>query len=326
GLAIVFGVLFFLYSIYKRKHVSYGHEDETLKVDVDNKIKALEKRALKKGETLDKTNIKSIFLEKKAGKKVVEIIMDLFTSIIFGVLIVAFGFALVFKLNNQNLYIFDTTYIAIHTGSMETVNDSNTYIKENNLTDQIETYSLIGIDKVTSNDEIELYDIVAYKYKGTIYVHRVIRIYEDEETGVTCYTLRGDANSTSLSFEMKITLDDIVGRYSGYQNYGFGIAFIYLQSNIGIVALVSAMMFLLAFDFTEEKIEKTYDKRIEYILEQIEEKAKEESDSKLEENEEAENEEQINEESTELDNDIVEDNQSSLVEEEGDNNNDQENE
>ena len=33
GLAIVFGVLFSLYSIYKRKHVSYGHEDETLKLD-----------------------------------------------------------------------------------------------------------------------------------------------------------------------------------------------------------------------------------------------------------------------------------------------------
>ena len=45
---------------------------------------------------------------------------------------------------------------------METVNESNTYIQENNLTNQIETYSLIGIDKVSSDEEIELYEDVDF--------------------------------------------------------------------------------------------------------------------------------------------------------------------
>ena len=238
--------------------------------------------------------------------------MYIFSFVIFGVLIVTFSFALTFKLNNQNLYFFDTTYLAIRTGSMETVNESNTYIQENNLTNQIETYSLIGIDKVSSDEEIELYDILAYKYKGTTYVHRVIKIFTDEETGTTCYTLRGDANISSLSFETNITLDDIVGKYNGYQNYGLGVAFFYLQSNIGIVAIISAMLFVISFDFSEGKIEKAYYKRSEYILEQIEEKAKNEKNPEVE-GKENQNEEIIVEEHKDLVIEEIKGNDTSLI-------------
>ena len=312
GLAIAFTIIFILYSIYKSKRISCGNEDENLKLDIDKKISSLEERAAKKGEKFDKAHIKSILLEKKVSDKVVEILMYLFSFVIFGVLIVTFSFALTFKLNNQNFYIFDTTYLAIRTGSMETVNESNTYIQENNLTNQIETYSLIGIDKVSSDEEIELYDILAYKYKGKTYVHRVIKIFTDEETGTTCYTLRGDANSTSLSFETKITLDDIVGKYNGYQNYGLGVAFFYLQSNVGIVAIVSAMLFVIAFDFGEGKIEKAHYKRSEYILEQIEEKAKNEKNPESE-GKEDQSEETILEEHKEQDIEEIKGNDASLI-------------
>ena len=312
GLAIVFIIIFILYSIKKGKHISCGNEDETLKLDIDKKISSLEEKAAKKGEKIDKANIKSILLEKKVSDRVFEILMYIFSFVIFGVLIVTFSFALTFKLNNQNLYFFDTTYLAIRTGSMETVNESNTYIQENNLTNQIETYSLIGIEKVDSDEEIELYDILAYKYKGKTYVHRVIKIFTDEETGTTCYTLRGDANSTSLSFETKITLDDIVGKYNGYQNYGLGVAFFYLQSNIGIVAIISAMLFVITFDFSEGKIEKAYYKRSEYILEQIEEKAKNEKNPETE-GKEDQNEEIIVEEHKDLDIEEIKGNDTSLI-------------
>ena len=312
GLAIVFIIIFIFYSIYKSKRISCGNEDEILKIDINKKISSFEEKASKNAEKIDKTNIKSILLEKKVSDKVVEILMYLFSFVIFGVLIVTFSFALTFKLNNENLYIFDTTYLAIRTGSMETVNESNTYIQENNLTNQIKTYSLIGIEKVSSDEKIELYDILAYKYKGTTYVHRVIKIFTDEETGTTCYTLRGDANSSSLSFETKITLDDIVGKYNGYQNYGLGVAFFYLQSNIGIVAIISAMLFVIAFDFSEGKIEKAYDKRSEYILEQIEEIAKNEKNLEPE-GKEDQNEEIIVEEHKDLDIEEIKGSNASLI-------------
>ena len=44
GLAIVFIIIFILYSIKKGKHISYGNEDETLKLDIDKKISSLEEK------------------------------------------------------------------------------------------------------------------------------------------------------------------------------------------------------------------------------------------------------------------------------------------
>ena len=119
-------------------------------------------------------------------------------------------------------------------------------------------------------------------------------------------------NSSSLSFETKITLDDIVGKYNGYQNYGLGVAFFYLQSNIGIVAIISAMLFVIAFDFSEGKIEKAYDKRSEYILEQIEEIAKNEKNLEPE-GKEDQNEEIIVEEHKDLDIEEIKGSNASLI-------------
>ena len=42
------------------------------------------------------------------------------------------------------------------------------------------------------------------------------------------------------------------------------------------------MLFVISFDFSEGKIEKAYYKRSEYILEQIEEKAKNEKNPEVE--------------------------------------------
>lgn len=45
---------------------------------------------------------------------------------------------------------------------METANSNNVYIKEHNLTNQIEQFAMIGIDKVDEKD-IQLYDVIALK-------------------------------------------------------------------------------------------------------------------------------------------------------------------
>ena len=150
---------------------------------------------------------------------------------------------------------------------MESIYEGNTYISDNNLTNQIEQYSLIGIEKINEED-IKLYDVIAYKHDDVIYVHRVIKIMENAE-GVKLFTLRGDANSDSLTFELGVRYENIVGKYNGFSNYGLGVTLIYLQSNIGIVALLSGFLFLIMFDFSEERIENSYDSREVYIAKEI---------------------------------------------------------
>lgn len=245
------------YELYLQELVSNYEVKEEIKPEVivdDIKVKA-------------RITVSEAIKRKEKKKEKSKTIMNYFALVFYFILFVVFGITLAFKVNDQTLFIGNTSYITILTGSMESIYEGNTYISDNNLTNQIEQYSLIGIEKINEED-IKLYDVIAYKHDDVIYVHRVIKIMENAE-GVKLFTLRGDANSDSLTFELGVRYENIVGKYNGFSNYGLGVTLIYLQSNIGIVALLSGFLFLIMFDFSEERIENSYDSREIYIAKEI---------------------------------------------------------
>ena len=77
---------------------------------------------------------------------------------------------------------------------------------------------------------------------------------------------------TLILIELVLTFDDIECVYNGFQNFGLGVATIYLQSNIGLIAIIAAFMFLFIFQTTEHFIEQSYDKRAQEIAKQIDAK------------------------------------------------------
>lgn len=281
GLAVTFTALFALYSVYKRKNISYGHEDESLLNSLKNKCnKEYFKRLKKDNKELkrDKDFNFENFLEgekrndfvkeviNKDNKKVKrinktqKIVGYFFCAVIY----IFLGFIIDFKVSNDAFFFGNTTYIVIQTGSMETVNSNNVYIKEHNLTNQIEQFAMIGINKVKDKD-IQLYDVIAFKNDNNeTIVHRVIKI--DIKDDKYCYTFRGDANNGSLSYEVNVTSDKIVGKYNGFQNYGLGLSTTYFKSSAGIIALASAGIFLMAYEIAEDLIDRDNNKRYKVVI------------------------------------------------------------
>lgn len=308
GFALIFSILFSLYSTYKIKHVKLGHEDEKIIKSLKNKYRNvyndlnlitkdketeenvvnykkvqkskiittfvrqdLKKKKEKQSVKEQITYYDSLMLDQKKSKKF-QTIANTFFGILYVALFIIFGFALGFRLSNEQLFFKNTTLLTIQTGSMETVYSGNTYIKENNLTNQIKQYSLIGINKLEKEEDIKLFDIVAYKNSNNqIIVHRVIRIYENPTTNITYYTLKGDANTASLNDELTLIYENIIGKYNGFQNYGLGVTLIYIQSNIGLVALAASYIFLITYNVSEDKIEKTYDKKFIELTHRLDE-------------------------------------------------------
>ena len=301
GFAIVFSILFALYGYYKIKNIKNGHENVVIETSLKRRYRKIlnnpkteviddnlyyelqgqtkESKTYLRVDNTDnlEENVKestintiydSIIDDKRRNKKF-QIIYNIFFGILYAVLVVIFGFALGFRLGGEQLFFGNTTLMTIQTGSMETINKENKYIFENNLTDQIEQFSLIGIDKVAQED-IELYDILAYQSEsGDIIVHRVTRIYTSSDTNITYYTLKGDANTSSSAEELTLTYDKVIGRYNGFQNYGLGVTLTYLQSNIGLVAIAAAAIFLITYNVTESLIDKAYDNQTLIISKKI---------------------------------------------------------
>lgn len=266
-LAVTFTVLYILYTIYKRKHIRYGHEDDKILLDLKKKYKKeYETRyhILTKDLNVE-TDIPNYRLEEclkntKRKSKSSWLANKIFSIILFVVIIVLGGFIISYKVNHDAFFFGDTTYLVIQTNSMETINNNNTYLKENNLNNQIIQYSMIGIEKVETKN-IKQYDILAFKNSdGDIIVHRVINITKNEGNQLV-FTLRGDANLGSNTYEVAVKEEAIIGKYNGYQNYVLGVATTYFKSSAGIVALASGAIFLLSFEISEDQIDKEYEKR-----------------------------------------------------------------
>ena len=203
GIAIMFSVLFCIYGFYKIKHIKYGHEDEKIEKTLRSRYKEIIKRRADEDlkisdvEHFEKVNepdyvmiqnlenvktftlvgtketdvpkeptsvLEAILEEKKKSKKWT-IVSNVFFGIFYALLLILLGIAIAFRVTNQTLYIGNTTLVAIHTGSMETVNQDNGYIFENGLEGQenrIVQYSLISLNKVDSPDDLKLYNIYGY--------------------------------------------------------------------------------------------------------------------------------------------------------------------
>ena len=114
-------------------------------------------------------------------------------------------------------------------------------------------------NKIDDINDIEIYDILAFKVNDVTYVHRVVDIIFDN--GDIYFTLKGDANPTSLLIETKVKEEQIIGIYNGNNSLFMGIAITYLQSEIGLIALFMSIAFLINVEVQEYLIDNTYEKR-----------------------------------------------------------------
>lgn len=271
ALAITFTILFVLYSIYKRKNIKNSHEDETILNELKKKSHIEDKQIssnenIQTSDNNEKLSLVSYVKKYEKKSRFFGFIGNTISYILFICVCVLGVFILSFKVGGDTFFFGNTTYLVIKTGSMEKAYSGNTYLKDNNLNNQITQYSLIGIDKVEAKD-VKLYDILAFtNTDGDTIVHRVINI--TNENNEYRFTFRGDANTASNVYETSVKEANIIGRYNGFQNYGLGVATTYFKSSAGILALISATVFLVAFEISEDLIDKEYKTRKLIVAEQ----------------------------------------------------------
>lgn len=255
GMTAAFGILFWLYSVNKKKVIQLGGEDYKM-------LSSLNKEFQQYKDKKGKESLEEFLTYKSKKEKNYKILMDVI-SWTFICFLLGLGIcSIVFRSNGQQFYFGNTTYLTIQTGSMSQKNIAHTYYEE--LPDsQIPQYALIKIKKVEESD-LEKFDIVAFKVDGIIYVHRIVQIIE--VNGKRAYTTQGDANSGSLSFEVGMKFENILGRYTGTRNLGLGMFFTYLQSNTGIIAIIFAMLLLGIIDFCEIYLYPVYKGRIQFLI------------------------------------------------------------
>ena len=200
-------------------------------------------------------------------------------KILAGIILVAciFGMALsIYSRVSGNLFpVGDKTYITITSGSMSEKNSVNTYLDNTDdprMNYQIDSYSIITINKYSSEEQVNQYDVVAYEtQEGTIVVHRIVDVLNDEDETVQ-YVTKGDANvlndteGASPLISDHITFDSILGYYDGHSIPKLGYAVVFLQSPVGIMTVVALAYCFVVYDYVAAHLERSRKARVSRVL------------------------------------------------------------
>lgn len=245
--SIVFTILFRHYYLYNIENVKKGNVDIEL-IENAKKIKEA------------KTNKRKI---------VTNIISKVISYIVFALIIIVFAFSLYSRFSGNSIPFGNSSLIVIASGSMSEKNEDNSYLQ--NINNQFNTYDIIGITKYNNQEEIELYDVVAFKNdEGTTIVHRIIEILD--VNGKEAYITRGDSNNTSdngVQYEDYLTYDNIIGYYNGTRIQSVGIFIVFLQSNAGIITIIAIAYCLFMFDYYSNRYEKAVEDRTKLLIDTL---------------------------------------------------------
>ena len=199
----------------------------------------------------------------KKRKEVLKVVKDVAFFLTLAIVVPIFIFSVINKITKNTTMLGDSGIIVVASGSMSEKNKANSYIFENNLNNQFDTYDIITISKVKKKSDIKPYDVIAFydKEDGRTIIHR-IREIRYEADGMH-YVTRGDSNDKDD--EYKPVFEDIIGVYTGQRMKGFGAFVIFFQSYAGIITVVSIDYCMIMIDRISNKINKVQEARVKML-------------------------------------------------------------
>ena len=216
--------------------------------------------------------------KKKASKftKILDCAVSGAVCLVFIVMLIS---SLVIRCTENSCCGLLPTYRVVKTSSMETKNPKNTYLKENNLDDQIKTFDLIRTEKLPDEMDLELYDIVVYETDGLLIVHRIVGIEEPNEEHPDCrhFKLQGDAVEAADRFP--VFYKQMKAIYRGDRIPFIGSFILFMQSAAGWLCTLLIIFTIIATPILDKKLTSARKARLDICLEQ---KDKEEIEKELE--------------------------------------------
>ena len=216
---------------------------------------------------------KKILREYKINQKLEKVndftknIIYLFSSAVFLGLMLVFVLALIIQYNgDMPISEHLPVYRVVQTGSMAKKHKNNTYLVENNLNDQFQAFDLIETKKLPDEMELELFDIVVYEYEDILIVHRIIGIEEPNEKhpDSRLFMLQGDANE--YPDKMSVSYSQMKAIYTGEKIPFLGSFILFMQSPIGWLCILFAIVAIIVTPIIDAKIEKEKERRLIYFI------------------------------------------------------------
>lgn len=208
---------------------------------------------------------------KKNSKsnKVFTIIEKTFLLLLSLFLSAAFGFSVYMNITEDRPANGVPSIKVVKSNSMSYANEKNKYLKENNLTNQFQTFDIIICEHLPKEEDLKLYDIVVYKQDDIYVIHRIVGIEEPNEKhpNERHFLLQGDAVDRPDKFP--VLYSQMKGIYRGQRIPFAGSIVLFLQSPAGWLCILLVLFALIGTPIVEHQIDGAIYSRLNVLEESI---------------------------------------------------------
>lgn len=205
------------------------------------------------------------YTQEKDKNKTIKYVEMILSVLICAVLIIVFVFSAYVNVKENNFAKGVSSLKVVSSTSMASKNESNDYLFENNINNQIGMYDLIVMHPIPTEQELKLYDVVAYKIDGTIVLHRIVSIEEpnDAHPNQRYFMCQGDALSNPDRYP--VLYSQMCGIYKGEKIPMLGHFVMFMQSPAGWLCILLTVFVVVVTPVMEKKLKAEENKRLEVI-------------------------------------------------------------
>jgi hypothetical protein len=180
-------------------------------------------------------------------------------------LLVAFGFSVYMHTTEGKAANGIPSLKVVKSASMSVKNEKNTYLVDNDLNDQIQTFDIVVTRHLPAEEDLKLYDVVVYREGDTNIIHRIVGIEEPNEKHPDCrhFLLQGDA--VSIPDQFPVLYSQMQGIYQGERIPYVGSFILFMQSPAGWLCILLVAFAMIATPLLERKLKQAADKRLQSI-------------------------------------------------------------
>ena len=193
------------------------------------------------------------------------VVLDRAVSVVLCcILFAVFAFSLYVNFSGAPSSDTIPTLSVVKSGSMSYKNQKNTYLFENGIDNQFQTFDLIFLYKLPAVDELQLYDVVLYEIDGTPVIHRIVEIYPPNDAHAEYYfLLQGDALENPDRFP--VYYEQMRGIYRDQRIPFLGSFVAFMQSVAGYLCILLVIFGIVATPIVEKHVNAAKQARLREI-------------------------------------------------------------
>lgn len=207
---------------------------------------------------------KALLLEEEEKKKhpkkigVSDVFSFIFSLVVCLALVASFLFSVYVQATKGKAANGVPSLKVVQSGSMSYADKKNTYLKENNVDNHLQTFDLILTEHLPDEFDLQLYDIVVYEQQnGEMVIHRIVGIEEPNQSHPDCrhFKLQGDAVPYPDSYP--VLYSQMRGIWTGYRVPFVGSFIMFMQSPAGWICILLMIIAWIAVPLISKKVEKS---------------------------------------------------------------------